>query len=380
MSQSVCPQGGGGHGDNDDNEAENVNSLGHEAMKKHTVFKKFFESMDALTLKEVNGREWTCPACRGGVGAANNYKGLKPLIDHAKNVKQWNVRLHRKFMKVLEEESKRRSAAGFVVQEVYGKWLSLQEQHIDSQVVWPPMVIVENTSFKSQESPQSAGMGSKELLAHFKGYKPIKARQAYGPKGHRGISLLVFEDSAVGYLEADRLHKDFSKEGRGRADWERRGMLTQPPGAKRILYGYMAKKEDMENFNKHMGNGKTKYDMLSYKSKVIEPVMKMKEDSEKLDWLQAKMVEDKAVTKSLEETVDTMAERLEIQKSEVKIIIGKVTEKFDEWKKGLDHLERIYKQQIDELMAEAEKRDKEMEKMKELTAAEVGAISIIKAF
>jgi len=378
MSQSVRPESGGAEGDNDDNEAETVNSLGHEAMKKHKVFKKLFESMDALTFKEVNNREWTCPACRAG--AAETHKGLKPLIDHAKNARQWNVRLHRKLVKVLEEESKRRSAAGFAVQEVYGKWLSLQEGHIDSQIVWPPIVIVENTGFKLQDNQQSSGMGNKELLEAFKAYKPTKAKQAYGPKGHRGRSLLIFEESAVGYLEADRLQKDFLKEGRGRADWDRRGTLIHPTGAKRVLYGYMANKEDMENFNKHSGSGKSKYDMLSYKAMVIEPVKKMKENSQKLDWLDAKMLEDKAVTKSLEETVDTMAARLEIQKSEVKIIIGKVAEKCDEWKKGLDHLERIYKEQIDELMGDVEKRDKEIKQMKELTTAEAGAISLIKAF
>lgn len=381
MSKVVGSKIGGGEGDNDNNEAESPNSLGHEAMKKHILFKKLFESMDALSLKEVNETEWACPACKGVVHSTNIYKGFKSLIDHAKNTKQENSILHRKLMKVLEEEFKRRSAAGFAVQQVYGKWLSLQEGHIDYEVVWPPMVIVENTNFnfKLQENQQSAGMGNKELLECFKAYKPIKAKQSYGPKGHRGISLLIFEDSAVGYLEADRLQMDFLKEARGRADWDRRGTVTQPAGGKRTLYGYMAKKEDMENFNKHLGNGKAKYDMSSYKSMVIEPVKKMKEDSQKLVWLQAKIVEDKEVTKSLEETVDTMASRLEIQKSEVKIIIKKVSEQYEKWKNGLDYLERVYKQQIDELMAEVEKRDQEIEKM-ELAAAKEGAVSTIKTF
>ena len=63
-------------------------------------------------------------------------------------------------------------------------------------------------------------MGTREMLESFKAYKPIKARQAYGSKGHRGTSLLSFEDFTVGYLEVDRLQKDFLKEGRGRADWD----------------------------------------------------------------------------------------------------------------------------------------------------------------
>jgi len=94
------------------------------------------------------------------------------------------------------------------------------------------------------------GMGNKELLEYFIGYKAMKARHAYGPQGHRGMSMLIFENSSMGYLEAERLHQHFVEEGRDRDAWERRHILFYP-GGKRVLYGYIAVKEDLEIFNRH---------------------------------------------------------------------------------------------------------------------------------
>lgn len=95
-------------------------------------------------------------------------------------------------------------------------------------------------------------MGSQELLDYFRDYAALKARHSYGPRGHRGISVLIFETSAAGYLEAVRLHKHFKQQGRDREAWNR---CKNPfvPGGKRQLYGYLASREDMDNFNRHSG-------------------------------------------------------------------------------------------------------------------------------
>jgi len=93
-------------------------------------------------------------------------------------------------------------------------------------------------------------MGNQELLEYFSSYAAVKARHSYGPQGHRGMSLLIFEASAVGYIEADRLSEHFSENGRNRDAWERRSARFYP-GGKRLLYGYMADKKDIDNFNQH---------------------------------------------------------------------------------------------------------------------------------
>ena len=93
-------------------------------------------------------------------------------------------------------------------------------------------------------------MGSQELLEYFSQYEARKACHSYGPQGHRGMSLLIFEPTAMGYLEAERLHKHFQEQGTDKDAWER-GHVLFCPGGKRQLYGYLASKEDMEAFNRH---------------------------------------------------------------------------------------------------------------------------------
>jgi hypothetical protein len=93
-------------------------------------------------------------------------------------------------------------------------------------------------------------MGNQELLDYFGEYAATKARHAYGPSGHRGMSVLIFESSAVGYMDAERLHRHFVNQGTDRNAWQ----LNKPrfaPGGKRLLFGFLASKEDMEAFNKH---------------------------------------------------------------------------------------------------------------------------------
>lgn len=93
-------------------------------------------------------------------------------------------------------------------------------------------------------------MGNQELLDYFSTYAAVRARHSYGPQGHRGMSVLIFEASATGYLEAERLHKHFAEQGTDRNAWFGRPNLFYP-GGKRQLFGYLATKEDMEVFNRH---------------------------------------------------------------------------------------------------------------------------------
>lgn len=97
---------------------------------------------------------------------------------------------------------------------------------------------------------QWKGMGSQELLDYFSSYAALKARHSYGPQGHRGMSALIFEGSAAGYLEGLRLHNHFREQGRDRKAWDC-SRVTFCPGAKHQLYGFMALKEDLAIFNQH---------------------------------------------------------------------------------------------------------------------------------
>ncbi len=67
---------------------------------------------------------------------------------------------------------------------------------------------------------QWVGMGNKELLEYFKEYNPMRPRHAYGPQGHRGMSILMFAESPTGYHDAQRLDKHFRDARRGRDPWK----------------------------------------------------------------------------------------------------------------------------------------------------------------
>ncbi|MCL7043681.1 hypothetical protein MKW94_020613, partial [Papaver nudicaule] len=77
----------------------------HETRENNKLFKEFFDILDKLTLEETNSSiwQWHCPACQDGPGAINCYKGLQPLMAHAKTKGQTRVKLHREFAELLDE-------------------------------------------------------------------------------------------------------------------------------------------------------------------------------------------------------------------------------------------------------------------------------------
>lgn len=93
-------------------------------------------------------------------------------------------------------------------------------------------------------------MGPQELLDYFDSYEAVKARNSFGPEGHRGMSVLVFDTSAVGYLEAERLSNHFKRQGLGKDAWNLHPNLFHSDG-KRQLYGFMATEQDLDLFNQH---------------------------------------------------------------------------------------------------------------------------------
>jgi hypothetical protein len=127
-----------------------------ETRKKNKWFSNIFESLNSLGLEEVNDpeRQWHCPACRGGVGAIDWYRGMQPILAHAKTIRTKRVKVHRKLAEILEEELRRRGAACVISEEMFGKWKGLRETVNDQEIVWPPMVIIQNTLLDQDENEQ----------------------------------------------------------------------------------------------------------------------------------------------------------------------------------------------------------------------------------
>ncbi|XP_049933455.1 protein SUPPRESSOR OF GENE SILENCING 3 homolog isoform X2 [Nymphaea colorata] len=340
-----------------------------EVLKKSKRFRAFFEFLESQGTEQINEGSCRlhCPACKGGAGAIEWYRGVQSVLNHAKSVSSKRVRLHRKFAEVLERDLKQRGARLVVRmdEEPFVKWKSSQEVN-DDDIVWPPMVIVQNTRLERDENGKWIGMRNEELQDLFKGYKVRNAKNAYGPGGHRGLALLRFDSSAMGFLEAERLHKHFINERRGRAEWESHRARMFSMG-KRVLYGYLASKEDMDFFNRHSkGKQKQKFEIKSYHSMVVENLKKMGEDNDELLKLQQKDVESQEVKKTLQATCSIMERNLYKNELEIKKLRRRDMELHEDTKKRMDDLDQSYGRVVAELTEELEKKEKVLEKMQDL--------------
>ncbi|XP_068652172.1 protein SUPPRESSOR OF GENE SILENCING 3 homolog [Aristolochia californica] len=345
----------------------------HETRKKSKWFITFFEALDNLAVEELSDsqRKWHCPACHDGPGAIEWYKGLQPLMTHAKTKGSQRVRLHRELAELLEQELRLRDTSVVPPNEAFGKWRGLRSSTTDQVIVWPPMVIIRNTLLEKDENEKWIGMGNSELLDYFGEYPAVRARHSYGPQGHRGISALLFEASAVGYHEAERLHKQFHEQGTDRDAWENRRVLFNP-GGKRQLYGYMARKEDLDNFNQHsQGKSRLKFEMVSYQEKVVGGMKQMSEENEQLIWLKNKDAERKA----LKETVGLMSNQLRIAKEENHILRLRTKKQYEESKEEMDNMEKFFNEKIADMLDAREAKEQAFDQaLQEDRAAELSNV------
>ncbi|CAK7328573.1 unnamed protein product [Dovyalis caffra] len=339
----------------------------HETRKKSRWFKKFFDSLDSLSIEEINepARQWHCPACQGGPGAIDWYRGLQPLITHAKTKGAKRVKLHRELAEVLDEELSRRGSSVIPAGEAFGKWKGLMDEEKDHEIVWPPMVIIMNTRLEQDDNDKWLGMGNQELLDYFSGYAAVKARHSYGPQGHRGMSILIFESSARGYLEAERLHKHFSDQGTDRNAWDRRRILFYQ-GGKRQLYGYMALKEDLDLFNQHsQGKSKLKYEIRSYREMVVTQIRQMAEDNQQLMYFKNKVFTEQRHSKQLEESFGIVSEKLRKTMEENRIVRQRTQMHHLQNKEELDFQEQFFKEQLQTIHEQREAKEEDFEKLQQ---------------
>ncbi|MCO5610863.1 hypothetical protein L7F22_065105 [Adiantum nelumboides] len=342
-----------------------------ETRKRNKWFQSFFGTLDEFSNEQImeHDRQWHCPACHGGVGAIEWYRGLQPLLAHAQTHRTKRIGLHREFAKVLEEDLEmRRAGTGFLAETKFGKWKGLRNADAtkDVMIVWPPIVVIQNTQLDHDEQDKWIGMGNKELLDMFKDYSPSKARHAYGPQGHRGMSVIIFAESPTGYYHAERLARAFREDGKGREQWDRPSKIIFHPGGDRILYGYMATAEDMDIFNKHSsGKSKLKWDLKRYNEAVAEPLTQMDKDNQQLHYLRSKVQKQKEHSKILEKSMSMFTRKLQLREEEISVLRQRATDQYEENQREMDDLERTYKDNIIKLQRNITIREREVQEKKE---------------
>ncbi|KAK4715828.1 hypothetical protein R3W88_014166 [Solanum pinnatisectum] len=340
-----------------------VKEMSFEERKKSRWFKKFFECLDKLTITKINDpeRQWHCPACKGGPGEIMWFTGLQSLVVHTKTKGGSRIKLHRELAQLLEEELRLRGTTVVPASEVYGQWDGIEYE--DKEILWPPMVIIMNTALAKDDSEKRIGMRNQELREYFSSCTLINSvRHSYGPQGHRGISVLIFEATAMGYIQAQVLCEQFSVKGRDKDAWERNPVRFSPGGIRK-LYGYMAEVKDMANFNQHShGKARLKFEMKSYNETVRDPVMQMSEDNQQLVWFKTEAAKNKKKYKALEETLPLVSEKHRQTVEENKIIRMKMKMQCEQNKEEMESQQNFFKDQINMFLnartAEEDKSEK----------------------
>ncbi|XVF68109.1 hypothetical protein PTKIN_Ptkin10aG0176700 [Pterospermum kingtungense] len=338
----------------------------HEARKKSKWFNSFFEILEKLTVEEIISpvRQWHCPACQGGPGAINWYRGVLPLMTHSMTKTTRRAKMHRVFAELLVEEMRRRGTLIKPDNDAFGRWEGLNERAADHEIVWPPMVVIMNTRYEQDENSKWTGMGNQELLNYFGSYAAVKARHSYGPQGHRGMSVLIFESSAAGYLEAARLHKHFKEQGRDRDAWDS-SRVPFCPGGKRQLYGYIAVKEDLDIFNRHsQGKSKLKFETRSYQEMVESQIKKINDDGQQLTRLKKKVGQEQQHSQVLAESLSRISEKLRQTAEENFIVKQQNRLQHEQNKEELGAKEQYFKEKINIIYQAIESKEDNFEKLK----------------
>ncbi|KAL3679145.1 hypothetical protein R1sor_022101 [Riccia sorocarpa] len=157
----------------------------------------------------------------------------------------------------------------------------------DKTIVWPPVVIIENTrSGWDEERKKWNGLGSDDIKKSLKDVKNLdyaNVKCLFDMNGQKSSAFVIFPATYEGYFEAEAFNNLLERRGKGRDQWMRvrpqdlnprttRGWNTPDlvsPDGKRTLYGYLAQPEDVQRADPHRTS--LKWFMESYNEKVLKP-------------------------------------------------------------------------------------------------------------
>ncbi|PSR88074.1 suppressor of gene silencing like protein [Actinidia chinensis var. chinensis] len=185
-------------------------------------------------------------------------------------------------------------------------------------------------------------------------------------KGHRGMSILIFENSAMGYVVAKYLHNHFREQGTDRDAWDQCRVLFCPGGI-RQLYGYMAEKRDLDIFNQHChGKSKSrlKFELRSYQEMVVDQMKQMNEDNQELIMIKERVAKWQRQFNALKQSFGLVSEKLRKTSEESHIVQQRSKIHHDQNKEEVDFQDQFWKDQI-QIIAKGDSSEKIQQEEKE---------------
>ncbi|KAK4409293.1 protein SUPPRESSOR OFSILENCING 3 [Sesamum angolense] len=135
-------------------------------------------------------------------------------------------------------------------------------------------------------------------------------------KWHQGMSALIFDASAVGYTEAERLSKHF--EDTCVIGWLGKEIeyLAILPGRKTLTVDAWQRSKiwttltSILKVHKCLGKSNLRHEMRSCQEMFLNQMKHMNEDNQQLIWFRNKVAEEQMSKKALEESYGILTEKL----------------------------------------------------------------------
>ncbi|XVF19758.1 hypothetical protein REPUB_Repub11eG0138400 [Reevesia pubescens] len=127
----------------------------------------------------------------------------------------------------------------------------------DDLVVWPPVVILHNSSIATTNSDDRIIVSIEELEAFLRemGFYRGISKVCRGKPANQSIMIVIFHGTFSGLQEAERLHKLYAENKHGRAEFQqvncssRETWKASPDKVEDVLYGYLAIAGDLDKLD-----------------------------------------------------------------------------------------------------------------------------------
>ncbi|KAL4311632.1 hypothetical protein GQ457_01G045270 [Hibiscus cannabinus] len=261
-------------------DSEEFKQFVHEAFLKHSRRLNFNQSVRRRYKEQGHAGSLFCIVC--GRSYSKEFMDTQRLVTHAFMSRKVGLRaehlgLHKAICVLLGWDSIAPPDTITWVPQVLPEAEALAQK--EDLVLWPPMVVIHNISM-ANNNPQEQKVVPIEGVQAFlrdKGFVGGKITVCLGKPADQSIMVVKFLGTFTGLTMAERLHKYFVENKRGRIEFtsktngknsgEEMGRVGEGDNLEELLlYGYMAISEDLDKLDFH----NRKWSVVKSKKEILD--------------------------------------------------------------------------------------------------------------